>query len=47
MNKGANDAQMTVTRVEPAAGSFIVTGTNNGAAALNGDVIISFWILAL
>lgn len=42
-NLGANDAQMTVTRVTPGAGTFDVTLTNNGAAALNGDVIISFW----
>lgn len=45
-NLGANDAQMTVTRVVPGAGSFTVTLTNNGAAALNGDVIITFWIIA-
>lgn len=45
-NLGANDAQMTVTRVTPGAGSFTVTLTNNGAAALNGDVIITFWIIA-
>lgn len=45
-NLGANDAQLTVTRVTPGAGSFTVTLTNNGAAALNGDVIITFWIVA-
>jgi len=45
-NLGANDAQMTITRVTPAAGSFTVTLTNNGAAALNGDVLITFWIIA-
>jgi hypothetical protein len=44
-NKGANDAQMTVQRVLPGAGSFVVTAKNNGAAALNGDVIITFWII--
>jgi hypothetical protein len=43
-NEGANDAQMTVTRVERAAGSFTVTLTNNGASALNGNVSICFWI---
>jgi len=37
---------MTVTRVTPGAGSFTVTLTNNGAAALNGDVLITFWIIA-
>lgn len=45
-NTGANDAQMTVTRITPGVGAFTVTCTNNGAAALNGDVIISFMILA-
>jgi len=45
-NLGANDAQMTITRVVPAAGSFTVTVTNNGAAALNGDIILTFWIIA-
>jgi len=45
-NLGANDAQMTVTRVTPGAGSFTVTLTNNGAAALNGNVLITFWIIA-
>lgn len=45
-NKGANDAQMTVTRVVPVIGSFDITLTNNGAAALNGDLLISFWVLS-
>lgn len=45
-NLGANDAQMTVTRVTPAAGSFVVRLTNNGAAALNGNLILSFWVLS-
>ena len=44
-NLGANDAQMTVTRVVPGAGSYIVTLTNNGAAALNGDIILTAWVL--
>lgn len=44
-NKGANDAQMTVQRVLPGTGSFVVTAKNNGAAALNGDVIITFWVI--
>lgn len=44
-NKGANDAQMTITRVVPGAGSFTVTGTNNGAQTNNGDIIITFWLL--
>lgn len=41
-NGGVNDAQMTVTRVEVDDGALTVTLTNNGAAALSGDVIISF-----
>ncbi len=44
-NLGANDAQMTVTRVFPGAGTFDVTLTNNGAAALNGDINITFWVM--
>ena len=43
-NIGTNDAEMTVQRVQKTAGSFIVTAKNNGGAALNGDVTISFWI---
>lgn len=45
-NIGANDAQMTVTRVFPGAGTFDVTVTNNGAAALNGNIKINFWVFA-
>lgn len=44
-NEGANDAQMTVMRVKRLAGSFEVTTKNNGAAALNGNVTVSWWIL--
>lgn len=44
-NVGTNDAQMTLTQVKPAAGSFEVLARNNGAAALNGDVIISWIVL--
>ena len=43
-NEGAADAQMTVTRVKRAAGSFEVTLTNNGAASLDGNVAISFLV---
>lgn len=43
-NAGANNAQMTITRILPQAGSFIVTVKNNGAAALNGNIRLSFWI---
>jgi len=44
-NKGANDARMTLERVKPAAGSFTLDLQNNGAAALNGDIVVAFWIL--
>lgn len=45
-NEGANDAQMTVMRVKRLAGSMEVTCTNNGAAALNGNVTVNFWVIA-
>jgi len=45
-NEGANDAQMTISRVKRIAGSMEVTLKNNGAAALNGNVTITFWIIA-
>lgn len=44
-NEGANDAQMTITRVTRAAGSLSVATKNNGAAALNGNVAVNFWVL--
>lgn len=44
-NEGANDAQMTITRVTRGAGSLSVTCKNNGAAALNGNVAVNFWVL--
>lgn len=45
-NRGSNDAQITVNRVNTeTAGTIIVNTTNEGAAALNGDVIITGWIL--
>lgn len=44
-NLGANDAQCTITRIVPGAGSFTVTYQNLGAAALNGNVILTFWII--
>jgi len=43
-NLGGNDAKMTVVRVIPAAGSFQVILLNNGAAALNGNLLIN-WIV--
>ena len=44
-NEGANDAQCHVTRIKRAAGSFVVTMTNSGAAALNGDVTVNYWVI--
>lgn len=44
-NLGSNDAQMSITRVLQAANTLTVTLKNNGAAALNGDVHINWWIL--
>ena len=40
-NGGTNDAQMTVARVKTSDGSVAITLKNIGAAALNGDVVIS------
>lgn len=45
-NLGANDAQLNITRIQPQAGSFLVTVKNDGAAALNGDIHVTFWIIA-
>lgn len=44
-NEGANDAQMSIRRITRAAGSFVVKTVNNGAAALNGNVTVSWWLL--
>lgn len=44
-NFGANDAKMSVARVIPGAGSFVVQAKNEGAAALNGNIVLAFWIL--
>ena len=44
-NLGTNDAQMTLQRVEQKAGSIEVTVKNNGAAALNGNVVITGWVI--
>lgn len=43
-NLGTNDAQMTLYRVKPGAGTCAITLFNNGAAALNGDIQVSFWL---
>jgi len=44
-NLGANDARMTIERVIPGAGTFDVQLQNNGGANLNGDILLTFWIL--
>lgn len=45
-NAGSNDAKMTLERVNvETAGTIIVETQNNGSAALNGNVIISGWII--
>lgn len=45
-NAGTNDAQMSLTRVNvETAGTIIVETINNGAAALNGNVIITGFII--
>lgn len=45
-NEGANDAQMTITRVKRGAGSFVVTAKNNGAASCNGNISVTFFVLS-
>lgn len=45
-NRGTNDARIFAERVNTqTAGSLVIDTTNGGAAALNGDVIITFWII--
>jgi hypothetical protein len=44
-NQGTNDAEMTMTRVNAGAGTFNVDTINNGAAALNGNVTITWWVI--
>ncbi len=45
-NRGSNDADMTLEGViTETAGTLTIHTQNNGAAALNGDVIITFWII--
>lgn len=43
-NLGANDAQMTIQRIQPGAGTCAITLKNNGAAALNGNIAVDFWV---
>jgi len=44
-NEGANDARMQIQRVKRLAGSFEVYTINAGAAALNGNVTITWWLI--
>jgi hypothetical protein len=45
-NAGSNDCQLTVQRVNvETAGSIVVTVKNNGAAAQNGNTVITGWIV--
>jgi hypothetical protein len=37
---------MTMTRVKQAAGSFEVFVRNDGAAALNSDLVVTFWVIS-
>ena len=41
-----NASAMTITGITQAAGSIIVHTTNNGAGALDNNVIISFWVIS-
>lgn len=41
-----NTSAMTIVGITQAAGSIVVHTTNNGAQALDSDVIITFWIIS-
>ena len=43
--QGSNDGQLTINRIKTQAGSFQVQCTNEGAAAVSGDIVIAFQIL--
>lgn len=45
-NAGTNDAQMQITRIKQGTGTADITIKNQGAAALNGDMVMSFIVLA-
>jgi len=45
-NVGSNDAQMNVSRIKPGSGTADITIVNNGAAALNGNMQLNFWVLS-
>lgn len=42
---GGNDADMTLAGVSLSSGSMVVHTTNNGPAALNTNVIVSWWAI--
>lgn len=44
-NDGSNDAQMTLQRVQTGVGTIAITMKNNGAAALNGNIYITVWLI--
>jgi hypothetical protein len=44
-NGGANDAKLTVQRIQYAANTMTINVKNNGAQALNGDIQICFWVI--
>lgn len=44
-NLGGQDARMEIQRVTPGAGSAVVDVINNGTQNLNGNCIVSFWVL--
>jgi len=44
-NEGANDARMQIQRVKRLAGTFEVYTVNAGAAALNGNLTITWWLI--
>ncbi len=46
MNAGSNDAQMQITRIKQGSGTADITIKNQGAAALNGDMVLSYIILS-
>lgn len=45
-NRGTNDARMTLHKASTqTAGTLALNVQNNGPAALNGDIIVTFWII--
>ena len=45
-NAGSNDAKMSLERVDgETTGTLVISTQNNGAAALNGNVVITGWII--